>query len=376
MRSLTTSFRNFAVLTLVASTLSACALPRPGPTRSELVSGSTEKGGDAFVVPVTADVARASALVPTLGFTSAFLRAGVIGSDIIRPGDTLSILVWENVKEGILGTAGLATPINEVQVDGRGFIFVPYAGRIKASGNTPDELRLILTERLEAQTPDPQVMVRRLAGDGSTVSIVGGVGSQGVYAIERPTRTLTAMLARAGGVTIPPEIAQVNIIRGNERSTVWLQDLYRNPRFDIALRSGDRILVEEDTRSFTALGATTGQTRVTFTSQNISALEAVAQVGGLNSSLADPKGVFVLRNEAEEISRIVLDRDDIVGTQRILYVLDLTAANGLFNARDFVIRDQDTIYVTEAPYVQFNKAVAAFFGTLGSVATVDQLANP
>lgn len=375
MRSLTTSFRNFAVLTLVASTLSACALPRPGPTRSELVSGSTEKGGDAFVVPVTADVARASALVPTLGFTSAFLRAGVIGSDIIRPGDTLSILVWENVKEGILGTAGLATPINEVQVDGRGFIFVPYAGRIKASGNTPDELRLILTERLEAQTPDPQVMVRRLAGDGSTVSIVGGVGSQGVYAIERPTRTLTAMLARAGGVTIPPEIAQVNIIRGNERSTVWLQDLYRNPRFDIALRSGDRILVEEDTRSFTALGATTGQTRVTFTSQNISALEAIAQVGGLNSSLADPKGVFVLRNEAEEISRIVLGRDDIVGTQRILYVLDLTAANGLFNARDFVIRDQDTIYVTEAPYVQFNKAVAAFFGTLGSVATVDQLAN-
>ncbi len=114
---------------------------------------------------------------------------------------------------------------------------------------------------------------------------------------------------------------------------------------------------------------------MTFTSQNISALEAIAQVGGLNSSLADPKGVFVLRNEAEEISRIVLGRDDIVGTQRILYVLDLTAANGLFNARDFVIRDQDTIYVTEAPYVQFNKAVAAFFGTLGSVATVDQLAN-
>ena len=339
MRSLSTGLRNIAVLTLVASTLSACSLPRPGPTRNELVSGSTEKGGDAFVVPVTADVARASALVPALGFTSAFLRAGVIGSDIIRPGDTLSVLVWENVKEGILGTAGIATPIDEVQVDGRGFIFVPYAGRIKASGNTPDELRLILTDRLEAQTPDPQVMVRRLAGDGSTVSIVGGVGSQGVYAIERPTRTLTAMLARAGGVTIPPEIPQVNIIRGNERSTVLLQDLYRNPRFDIALRSGDRILVEEDTRSFTALGATTGQTRVTFTSQNISALEAIAQVGGLNSALADPKGVFVLRNEAEEIARIVLDRDDIIGTQRILYVLDLTAANGLFNARDFVIRD-------------------------------------
>ena len=362
----------FSVLTVF---LASCALPRPGPSRSELLNGSVEKGGDAFVVQVTNNVARATALVPALGFTDGFLKAGKIGSDTIRPGDVLGISVWENVDEGILGTAGMATPIEEVQVDGRGFIFVPYAGRIRASGNSPERLREILTERLEAQTPDPQVLVRRVAGDGSTVSIVGGVGAQGVYAIERPTRTLTAMLARAGGVTIPPEIAQVNIIRGTERSTVWLQDLYRDPRFDIALRAGDRILVEEDTRAFTAMGATAGQTRVTFTSQTISAVEAIAQVGGLNSNLADPKGVFVLRNEPEEIARIVLDRDDIIGTQRIVYVLDLTEPNGLFNARDFVIRDQDTIYVTEAPYVQFNKAMSAFFGTLSSVSAVDQLAN-
>jgi polysaccharide export outer membrane protein len=376
VRSLTRRTRNIAVLALVVTTLSACTLPRSGPTRGEIVAGSTENGGDAYVVPVTAEIARATAMVPALGFTKAFLNAGVVGSDVIRPGDTLSILVWENVDEGILGTAGIATPIDQVQVDGRGFIFVHYAGRIKASGNTPDELRLLLTDRLEAQTPDPQVVVRRLAGDGATVSIVGGVGGQGVYAIERPTRTLSAMLAQAGGVIIPPEIAQVNIIRGKERSTVWLQDLYRDPRFDIALRGGDRILVEEDTRSFTALGATSGQTRVTFTSQSISAIEAIAQVGGLSSVAADPKGVFILRNEPEAVARIVLDRNDIIGTQRVVYVLDLTAPSGLFNARDFVIRDQDTLFVTEAPYVQFNKAMGAFFGTLSSVSAVDQLANP
>ena len=43
--------------------------------------------------------------------------------------------------------------------------------------------------------------------------------------------------------------------------------------------SGDRILVEEDSRSFTAMGATSGQTNVTFTDQTISAMQAIAQVG-------------------------------------------------------------------------------------------------
>jgi polysaccharide export outer membrane protein len=46
-------------------------------------------------------------------------------------------------------------------------------------------------------------------------------------------------------------------------------------------------------------------------------------------------------------------------------VLDLTEPNGLFVARDFLIRDGDTIYVTEAPIVQWNRTIAAITGTLG-----------
>ncbi|MEM6635632.1 MAG: polysaccharide biosynthesis/export family protein [Pseudomonadota bacterium] len=355
--------------------VSGCTLPRSGPDRNEILAGGTTRGGDTFIVPVDGNVTRAVALTPALGFTSDFLTAGEVGSDVIRAGDVLGLTVWENVDAGILGTASVPTPIEEVQVDGKGLIFVPYAGQIRAAGQTPEQLRQEITGRLETQTPDPQVLVRRLAGDGSTVSIVGGVGAQGVYPIERPTRSLTAMLARAGGVTIPPEIAQVNIIRGNQRSTVWLQDLYRDSSLDIALRGGDRILVEEDTRSFTAIGATGGQARVPFSSQNISAIEALAQVGGLNSNLADPTGIFILRNEPESIAKIVLARDDIIGTQRVVYILDLTAPNGLFNARDFLVRDQDTIYVTEAPFVRFNKALGAFLGPINSAASIDSLVN-
>ncbi len=366
--------RRAALLGLLAS-VAACGLPRVGPNKREIFAGSVQQQGDAFIVSVNDRVTRATAVVPSLGFNHDFTNAGVVGSDTIRPGDTLSVAIWENVEDGILATAGAPAALEEVQVDGAGFIFIPYAGRIRAAGNNPEAIRRIITEKLESQTPDPQVMVQRLAGDGSTVTITGAVGGQGVYPIERPTRKLNAMLARAGGVTISPEIARVKIIRGSKIGEIWFQDLFDNPSYDIALRAGDRILVEEDTRSFTALGATGTQNRVRFETQTLSALEAIAQVGGLSTSTADPTGVFVFRNEAAEIANQVLGRTDLVGAQRMVYVLNLTEPNGMFMARDFVIRDGDTVYVTEAPYVQWTKVLTAVTGTIGAVDTLSTAAG-
>lgn len=361
-----------AALSIVA----ACGLPRVGPNKREIFAGSVQKDGDAFIVSVNDRVTRATSVVPALGFTDSFKSAGLVTSDTIRPGDTLGLTIWENVDDGLLaGEATNATSLDEVQVDSGGFIFVPYAGRLRAAGSTPNQLREIITTKLEDQTPDPQVEVRRLAGDGSTVSLSGAVGGQGVYPIERPTRTLATMLSNAGGVTIAPEIAQVTVTRGDQQGTIWFQDLYQHPELDIALRGGDRILVEGDTRTFTALGATSSQAIVPFESQDLSALEAIAQVGGLQPLGSDPTGVFVFRNEAPEIAGQVLGRSDFQGAQRMVYVLNLTEPNGLFMARDFVIRDNDTLYVTEAPYAQWTKTISLIAGSLTPIANVQTLAG-
>ncbi|MFK7835362.1 MAG: polysaccharide biosynthesis/export family protein [Sulfitobacter sp.] len=365
--------RPIAAVTALA-VITSCGLPQVGPNKRQIYAGSVQKEGDAFVVAVNDRVTRATAVVPALGFSDAFKNAATLGSDTIRPGDVLGITVYENVDDPLLGVEGSpATALEEVQVDGSGFIFIPYAGRIKASGNSPDAIRRIITNKLGEQTPDPQVEVRRAAGDGSTVSLIGSIGAQGVYAIERPTRQLGSMLAQAGGVTIEPEIAQITVIRGNQRGKIWLEDLYEHPELDIALRAGDRILVEEDTRSFTALGATGGQAQVPFESQTLSALEGIAQVGGLNASTADPTGVFVFRNEPAEVAGQVLGRSDLQGAQRMVYVLNLTQPNGMFMARDFVIRDGDTIYVTEAPFTQWNKVISAITGTATSASGLTSL---
>lgn len=365
------------VLLTSVALLASCGLPRSGPNKREIYSGSVDKKGDAYIVPVTAAVSAATSVQASFGFSDGFRNAGVVGSDMISSGDTISVTVYENVKDDpLLGNSGQRiTGLSEIQVDGQGFIYIPYAGRIKAAGQTPEGLRQAITRKLEDQTPDPQVSVARVAGDGSTVTISGQAGANGVYPIEAGTRTLASMLAKSGGVTIDPAVAIVRVTRGNHTGRIWLKDLYENPSFDIALRPGDKIMIEEDSRKFIALGATGAQSLVPFESPTMSALEAIATVGGLSTMAADPKGVFVLRDESEGIARIVLGKPELVGDQRIIYVLNLTEPTGLFEARDFQIRDGDTLYVTEAPFVQWQKTLGAITGSTSAAANLANTAN-
>jgi polysaccharide biosynthesis/export protein len=365
------------VLLVSVALVASCGLPRSGPNKREILSGAVDKEGNAFIVTVSPAVTEATAVQPSFGFSEGFRNAGLLASDIISSGDSLNVTVYENVKDDpLLGSAGQRVAnLADIQVDGQGFIYLPYAGRIKAAGQTPEGLRQAITRKLEDQTPDPQVSVNRAAGEGSTVTISGQVAANGVYPIEASTRTLAAMLAKSGGVAIDPGVTIVRVTRGGHSGRVWLKDLYDNPALDIALRPGDKIVIEEDSRKFIALGATGAQSLVPFESETMSALEAIATVGGLSTMSADPTGVFVLRDESEEIAKAVLGRTDLIGDQRIVYVLDLTEPTGLFEARDFQIRDGDTLYVTEAPFVQWQKTLGAITGTTSAATGLVDTAN-
>ena len=153
MKPENTRWARIAALVAALAVVSSCGLPRVGPTKREIYEGSVQRKGDAFIVAVNDRVTRATAVVPALGFTEEFKRAGLIGSDTIRPGDVLSLTIWENVDKPLLGPEGqVAAVLNEVQVDGAGFIFVPYAGRIRAAGNTPESIRRVISGKLEEQT--------------------------------------------------------------------------------------------------------------------------------------------------------------------------------------------------------------------------------
>lgn len=371
-------FRRVALATLVLAVLGigACTQPRPGPNMDEIFAGSVMREGDAFIIAVGDRVNRSLNVPQGRGFSDALRRGQVLGSDTVRVGDTITVTIFENVPEGLLtSTETRGARLEQVQVDSQGYIYVPFAGRIRAAGQTPEGLRDTVARQLDEQTPDPQVYISREVGDGATVSVLGRVNSQGVYPIDRATGRLTAMIAQAGGVSVPTQTAMVTVARGQHRGRVGLDDLFRYPELDIALRGGDRVYVEQDQRRFSVLGATGIQSLVTFESPTLTTIEAIARVGGLDPTRANPRGVFVFRNEPEEIARRLLGRHDLVGDQRMVYVLNLTEPNGMFNARDFHIRDGDTIYVTEASAVQWNRQIAVLTGALSATGSASTIAR-
>ena len=266
MKQLFTRMTKILFTIVLVSALGACGLPRSGPKKAELLDVKMDKYSNTEIVVVDENVTRAVALPADSGFPHVFVDGSSSAPDQIRPGDTLSFTIYENVDDGVLsrGNSGAAT-LNALQVDEAGFIFIPYAGRIRAAGNTPEALRRIITNKLNIQTPQPQVLVQRAPGDGATVSILGdGIASQGVYPIQRSSRRLMEMLATAGGITAPSEVARITVLRNHTKGEIWFEDIYDRPEFDIALYAGDRVLVQRDPRVFTVLGATGLQANVPF----------------------------------------------------------------------------------------------------------------
>ena len=100
MKSLASRRAKSVALLVIVALVASCGLPRSGPNKREIFAGSVLRDGDAFIISVNDRVSQATAVTPALGFSEEFKRAGVLESDVIRPGDTLGLTIWENVDQG------------------------------------------------------------------------------------------------------------------------------------------------------------------------------------------------------------------------------------------------------------------------------------
>ncbi|MEO0361346.1 MAG: polysaccharide export protein, partial [Pseudomonadota bacterium] len=218
--------------------------------------------------------------------------------------------------------------------------------------------------------------VKRETGDSKSVTITGTAGIAAVVPIERTTRSLLSLLAKTGFAVEDPEVVRVTVRRGALEGSIWMRELFENPRFDIPVRAGDVIFLNEDTRHFRALGAV-GQSRVPFPTREISVLDAISLVGGLNPGRSDPSGVFVFRVEPPEIAVQISERADVDSRRNIAYLIDLTEGRGVFLADQMRMRDGDVLYVTDAPFTRFQTivgSIASVIGFAGSAASTATLA--
>ena len=155
----------------------------------------------------------------------------------IQPGDVLLVSVW---KEEDL--------IQEVIVRPDGQITFPLVGEAKAAGNSIENLRLLISERLKKYIPDPvvTVSVRQLAGN--TIYVIGKVNRPGVFPIVRNVDVMQA-LSLAGGTSTYAALNDIKILRRENGVLRALSFKYaeveKGKRLEqnIVLQAGDVVVV-------------------------------------------------------------------------------------------------------------------------------------
>ena len=155
----------------------------------------------------------------------------------IQPGDILMVSVWkeEDMTQEVI-----------VRPDGQ--ITFPLAGEAKAAGNSIEDLRQLISERLKKYIPDPVVTVSMRQLTGNTVYVIGKVNRPGEFPIVRNINVMQA-LSVAGGTSTYAALNDIKIPRRENGKLRALSFKYaeveKGKRLEqnIILQAGDVVVV-------------------------------------------------------------------------------------------------------------------------------------
>ena len=360
-----------SVLLVCCLALISCSLPRGAALESEIIDEVHNDDPTFQVVRVTRaavpSVAQWPITGPRLGYN--WLSGGRgPDSSVIRNGDRVNLTIWDSQENSLLTPLGAKViQMNQLEVSSSGSIFVPYVDEVRVSGMTTDQARREIQTKMTAIVPAAQVQLNMVPGVNNSVDLVGGVALPQTLPLPSRNFRILSAISASGGIAASLENPLVRLIRDGNRYEIPAKDLLSTPSRNIVLRGGDQIVVEEDDRFFTALGASGTERLVYFDREVITALEAMSMIGGLSDTRANPKGVLVLR---EYPARAVRADGRGPTMQQVVFAIDLTSADGLFAARNFRVNPGDTVLVTESPITALNtifSLVGRIFGIGNSV---------
>ncbi|WP_270725398.1 polysaccharide biosynthesis/export family protein [Shimia sp. Alg240-R146] len=354
-----------AVMLLAVGLLGGCSLPRGGPIKSEITGSSAPD--DIAIEQVTRASVREIQKWPAAGWHGHyhwFARQPGPGNRIIRPGDLITLTIWDNQDNSLLlGPEQRSAPLRPEEVTLEGSVFVPYVDNIQVNGLTPQEARRVIQDRLTPIAPSAQVQIEVKSGRRNSADLVSGVRAPGSYPLMDRNVSLLSLIAQAGGVDESVDNPLIRLVRGGQSYEIPVDSLYKDPAKNVIVRGGDQVIVDEEERFFLAVGSTQKEEQVFFHKEHISAMEALAILGGLVDTRANPQGILILREYPESALRT-----DRSGPQmrHMVFVFDITNADGIYGAKNFQIQPSDIVIASESA-VKPAQAVIALAGSLFAI---------
>jgi polysaccharide export outer membrane protein len=372
------SIRRVAVMLLsIVPLLAACGLPAAGPTASQLQNNGTPDNFEYKLVYVTDRVAAALHHYSGLRLSDRFKGPRYVASNVVRPGDTIAITLYESggaslfggaQQPGMVGAATTGIPPQVIESDGT--VLMPYAGRIHAAGHTPSQIADMITEQLKGKTVNPQVIVSLVNNVNNTATVGGDVNQPRLIPLSLRGERLLDVIAAAGGAKFPAYETYVRVVRKGTVGTVLLQTVINDASENIVVRPDDQIFLIHNPRTFAVLGASQKVSQFTFDTEKVTLAEAIARAGGPIDTVGDPSGIFLFRFEPRDIAKEVLGDeyatlDPSQPFVPIMYRVGLTNAEGFFTAQAIEMRDKDIVLVTNAEATQLQKLMAVVRGFTG-----------
>ncbi|WP_093092390.1 polysaccharide biosynthesis/export family protein [Shimia aestuarii] len=360
------------ILALVACLLLvSCSLPRGAATKGEVV-GENAIPDDVTMVEVTRTSVVEVAKWPSAGWHGHyhwFSRVNGPGSKIIKPGDRVILTIWDNQDNSLLlGPGQRSVQVRPVEVSSSGAIFVPYVDEVFVGGLTPEQAREQVQNQMSAIAPSAQVQLEVQSGTRNSIDMVSGVKKPGQVELTGRNDSILWALAQGGGIDPVIQNPIVRIMRDGQSYEIPADELLKDPKKNVIVRGGDQVIVSENDRFFVALGASETEKLVYFDRENISVVEAMSSLGGLQDLRANPQGVLLLR---EYPKSAIKPNGFGPETQYVVFSFNMTTADGLFGAKKFMMQPGDVVMATESAL----KPAQAVIALLGSLFAINNIIN-
>lgn len=361
-------------LVLVAGLAGCATLPTNGPTRGQIEKSVRQTPSDLPIKLVQVENIVDVPVLPAPEPSDAtFPEPPAVPTDMLGAGDVLDINIYEagvtlftgggagDAKGAVSASPGVQVQkLPPVRVDDDGFIFIPYAGRLLVEGHTVREAEGMIRNALRGISQNPQVLISMQEAITNSIIIGGEVAKSGRLVLQTNKERLTDVIALAGGYRGNTKDLLARVFHGDEITDVRLNDLVDNPSSDMKIYPGDRIMLINDPRTYSVMGASGQVAQLPFSRSSVTLAEAIATAGGVNPNIGNPAAIFLFRYVKDE-----------QGTEvPVVYHLNMMKAGTFFLAQRFTMRDKDVLYFGNAAANQPSKLVQLISQLFSPILTV------